>query len=104
VCPCYTHEQVGPVYSTMLADFLWILTLGLEVWGPFPVKNRGIFCTVAEVSVPASQRGIGFCSNSRHDNCEPSSPGPGICIIPRIGTSMKHARFRIDDDHGHFAH
>ena len=33
-----------------------------------------------------------------------SSPGPGIRIISRIGAGMKHAGFRIDDDHCHFAH
>src|SRR2546428_5473014 len=33
-----------------------------------------------------------------------SSPGPGIGIISRIGSGIKHAGFRVDDDHGHFAH
>src|SRR2546422_9014293 len=33
-----------------------------------------------------------------------SSPSPSVGIISRIGSRMKYACFRVDDDHGHFAH
>src|SRR5262245_6321839 len=66
----------------------------------FIVAAAALLLTRSDGSISLQDR----CSNSRHHNCQLSSPGPGIRIISRIGTSMKHARFRIDDDHGHFAH